>query len=87
MIEQAYADEDNPYLEEEDGYLSHILDAKYEEMDIDEVMNRQNHLTESQQKDLKRLLLKYPKLFDGKLTKYGGAAVSHYCGPRRQTRG
>ena len=41
MIEQAYADEDNPYLEEEDGYLSHILDARYEDMDIDEVMNRQ----------------------------------------------
>ena len=72
MIEQAYADEDNPYLEEEDGYLSHILDAKYEEMDIDEVMSKQTHLTESQRKDLKRLLLKYPTLFDGKLRKYEG---------------
>ena len=41
-------------------------------MDIDEVMSRQNHLTESQRKDLKRLLLKYPTLFDGKLRKYEG---------------
>ena len=52
MIKQAYADEDDPFLEEEDGYLSNILDAKYERMDIEEVMDAQAHLTQSQRDDL-----------------------------------
>ena len=72
MIEKAYANEDYPFLEEEDGYLSHILDAKYKKMDIEEVMDAQSHLTQSQRDDLKRLLLKYPALFDGTLRKYKG---------------
>ena len=33
-------------------------------------MKKQTHLTTEQRRDLHNLLLKYPKLFDGKLGKY-----------------
>ena len=39
-------------------------------MDLDETMKKQTHLTPSQRNDLRKLLLKYPQLFDGKLGKY-----------------
>jgi len=51
-------------------YLSDILDAKYEALDIQECVDKQKHLTESQRLDLNRLLLKYKKLFDGSLGVY-----------------
>ena len=53
-----------------ENYLSSILDARYDAMDICEVMRQQTHLTASQQNDLRNLLLKYPELFDGKLGVY-----------------
>ena len=72
MLEMAYAEDEILYLDEgeEDCYLSSILDAKYEAMDIEQVMENQSHLTKEQQIDLQRLLLKYPQLFDGKLGRY-----------------
>ena len=56
--------------EYEDCFARDILDAQYEAMDLDETMKKQTHLTPAQQRDLRKLLLKYPKLFDGKLGKY-----------------
>ena len=47
-----------------------ILDAKYEKVNIDDVIAEQSHLSESQQKDLKSLLEKHEKLFDGTLGVY-----------------
>ena len=62
-------------LEKEDmgfdlnSYLSSpMLDAKYEKVNIDDVISEHcQHLTLDQQQDLCGLLLKYRKLFDGTL--------------------
>ena len=45
MIEQAYADKDDLFLEEEDGHLSNILDAKYERMANEIVMDKPRELS------------------------------------------
>jgi hypothetical protein len=47
-----------------------ILDVKYDAVSIDQVVKEQNHLSAEQQKDLKELLKKYEKLFDGTLGVY-----------------
>ena len=67
------ADAFNVQLEEdflgEDWLDSHfaapIMDAKYEKLDIPELVKGLTHLTEEQQQDLKGLLEKHRKLFDG----------------------
>lgn len=54
-----------------DSYASaEILDAKYDAMDVEEVIAKQTHLTDSQRSDLRQLLHKYYKVFDGKLGVY-----------------
>ena len=45
MIEQAYADKDDLFLEEEDGPLLYILDVKYERMDNEDVMDKPRELS------------------------------------------
>ena len=64
-LEDEYGDE---FLE---NYLaSPILDAKYEKTSIDGVVAQQNHLNDEQKRDLKRILDKHSKLFDGTLGVY-----------------
>lgn len=53
-----------------ESYVTKILDAKYEKMDIDEVIKVQTHLPISQKEDLRNLLEKHTKLFDGSLGVY-----------------
>ena len=63
-------DEDLPDLE---AYASTILDAKYEKVDIDDLIKEHcSHLNKVQQNQLKEILLKYDKLFDGVLKEYPG---------------
>ena len=65
-------------LEDEDlsnmeAYASTILDAKYEKVDIDDLIEEHcSHLGKVQQNQLKEVLLKYDKLFDGVLKKHPG---------------
>jgi hypothetical protein len=48
-----------------------ILDAKYEKVHIDDVVNQLNHLKSDQQKtDIKQVLGKFTKLIDGTLGVY-----------------
>ena len=49
---------------------SPVLDAKYEKVEIEDVVSAQTHLTSDQQNDLRDLLSKYTKLFDGTLGCY-----------------
>ena len=50
-----------------------ILDAKYDKWTIDEVINEHcSHLTLDQQADMRALLARHSKLFDGTLGKYPG---------------
>lgn len=57
-----------------DSYLSvPIMDAKYEKLDIETVVTEHcAHLTTEQQADLRVLLAKHAKLFDGTLGRYPG---------------
>ena len=65
-------DDDDFYDECEayDMYLNTIKDAKYEKVTPEMVAEQQEHLSKDQQKDLCRVLSKYPELFDGGLGKY-----------------
>ena len=50
-----------------------ILDAKYEKVDIEKVVEEEcSHLDAKQKEELKALILKHSKLFDGTLGKYPG---------------
>jgi hypothetical protein len=50
------------------GYHSKVItESNYEKVDVTEVVNGCSHLSSSQKRDLKRLLIKYETLFDGKL--------------------
>jgi len=54
-----------------DSYASNIAESTYEGMNVDNVIKENcSHLTESQQKGLRELLLKHEKLFDGTLRTY-----------------
>ena len=58
----------------DESYLSvPILDAKYDKWSIDEVISEHcAHLNPTQQDDLRALLVRHTKLFDGTLGKYPG---------------
>ena len=47
-----------------------ILDATYNKFDLDEVINDQKHLIKKQQRELKKVLIKFKKLFDRTLGVY-----------------
>jgi hypothetical protein len=51
-------------------YASEILDAKYEKVLIDDVIDQHDHLNTQQKNDLKRVLNEHNKLFDGTLGVY-----------------
>ena len=60
-----------------DSYLAApIKDAKYERLDVEAVLKEHcSHLSPTQQGDLRVLLRKHEKLFDGTLGKYPGAPM------------
>ena len=47
-----------------------ILDATYNKVDLDKVINDQKHLNKKQRRELKKVLIKYEKLFNGTLGVY-----------------
>jgi hypothetical protein len=51
-------------------YVTEILNAKYETVEVDEVINQLDHLTLEQKEDLKKILKEHIKLFDGTLGVY-----------------
>ena len=48
-------------------YATEILDAKYEKVEVDEVINQLNHLSLEQKEDLRKVSKEHTKLFSGKL--------------------
>jgi len=52
------------------AYAEEILDAKYDQVDIEEVIKGQTHLNDEQKQDLRELLNEHTKLFDGTLGVY-----------------
>ena len=53
-----------------DNFVNPILDTKYKNITIDQVIDQQVHLSHSQQQDLHAVLSKYKKLVDGTLGVY-----------------
>ncbi len=53
-----------------DAYVNPILDAKYNQVSTDKVVERQDHLSARQKSDLRSVLSKYKKLFSGELGVY-----------------
>jgi hypothetical protein len=53
-----------------DTFVTRILDSSYEAVSINEVVDKQQHLTDGQKQDLTKLLSKFTKLFSGKLGCY-----------------
>ncbi len=51
-------------------YASKILDAKYDKVLVDDVIDQLDHLNAQQKNDLKQVLNKRVKLFDGTLGFY-----------------
>ncbi len=51
-------------------YISKILDAKYEKILVDDVIDQLDHLNTQQKNDLKRVLNEHTELFDGTLGVY-----------------
>jgi hypothetical protein len=51
-------------------YATEILDAKYEKVHIDDLVDQLNHLNDQQKTDIKQVLSKFTKLFDGTLGVY-----------------
>ncbi len=51
-------------------YAVKILDAKYEKVSKDEVVEQLNHLSLQQKKDLKEVMKDFEKLFNGTLSMY-----------------
>ena len=49
------------------SYATKILDAKYEFIDVIDVVNRQDHLSQVQKDDLLSVLQKHQQMFDGTL--------------------
>ena len=73
MADSIEVQHDDAFIGKEwlDSYLANpILDAKYEKMEIPAMVAEMAHLNDAQKRDLKKLLLKYKKLFDGTLGVY-----------------
>jgi hypothetical protein len=52
--------------------MTDILDAKYKKANLDKIAANANHLTNSEQESLLKLLKKYEDLFDGTLGTFTG---------------
>jgi hypothetical protein len=50
-----------------DCFATTILDAKYKKVNVDDVVEQLTHLSESQRDDIRTVLKKFTKLFDGTL--------------------
>lgn len=64
---------DSPAMDDATERIKHILDAKYEPANLDDIVNSCHHLKTEQRKKLRKLLEKYKILFDGTLGKWKGS--------------
>ena len=63
---------DSPTLDAATERIKHILDAKYEAANLNEIANSCTHLSQDKQQSLQALLEKYNCLFDGSLGTWTG---------------
>ena len=68
--------EDDDELDDLACYATAVMDAKYEAIEADDIIQQQcSHLTAEQQNDLRILFAERKKLFDGTLGKFEGAPM------------
>ena len=72
IVDNLYAHEDEEWFGDDfmESLATTILDATYNKFDLDEVISNQRHLTKKQQRELKKVLVKFEKLFDRTLGMY-----------------
>ena len=75
-IKKTFFVKDSSSLDEATERIKRILEAKYEPANIDEEIKRCDYLDEIKKEELKRLLRKHSKLFDGSLGKWTGTPYS-----------
>ena len=63
MLDAMFIQQDDEFLGE--AWAADIAEAKYEKVDIADVVRQCSHLESSQQNDYRSLLSKFTKLFDG----------------------
>ena len=68
--EEAFYQHEPDAVIEATARIKHILDAKYEKANIDEIAAQAEHLTPSRQEHLAQFLKQYEDLFDGTLGKW-----------------
>ena len=61
---------DNSETDTKDTFITEIKPTHYEAMKPDEVLNSCSHLNEKRKQDIRQLINKYPKSFDGVLRSY-----------------
>jgi hypothetical protein len=74
-VEDVYLAEDSQSyqpIEQEMQRMTDILDAKYKKANLDEIAANADHLTNSEQESLLKLLKKYEDLFEGTLGTFTG---------------
>ena len=72
LVDMLYAQEDEEWFGDEFMELlaTTILDATYNKIHFEEVINDQKHLNKKQRRELKKVLIKYEKLFYGTIGVY-----------------
>lgn len=60
----------------EEAFAQEILESKYDQQDLRQVANEQQHLSSKQREKLYSLLHKHSKIFEGRLGKWPGEKVS-----------
>ena len=72
LVDMMYEQEDKEWFGDDfmESLATTILDATYDKVDLDEVINNQKHLNKKQQRELKKVLVKFEKLFNRTLAVY-----------------
>ena len=72
LFDTLYAQEDKEWFGDYfmESLAATILDATYNKVDLEEVINNQKHLTKKQRRELKKVLIKIEKLLHGTLGVY-----------------
>ena len=72
LVHTLYAQEDEEWFGDDFMELlaTTILDATYNKVDLDKVINSHNYLNKKQRRELKKVLIKCEKLFNGTLGVY-----------------
>ena len=67
LVDMLYAQDDKEWFGDDfmESLTTTILDATYNKVDLDKVINYQKHLNKKKQRELKKFLVTFEKLFDG----------------------